>query len=187
MKNLKKSNKNNKSSQNKRVQSEVNRILKANSDTCGCESYTPFIKSFITRLVKEADEVAPPEDFTPKQNANDFKQSLEPETSPDNYDVQGIDPNITADAIQKVHDWASKLDEFAKFLNNPDSQSLHSILATQDRPGSLLKGSTRKASDSITRIAGEISKLSETLNQFVILAPKKQRDMQSVAGGGSGT
>jgi hypothetical protein len=64
---------------------------------------------------------------------------------------------------------------------------LHSILATQDRPGSLLKGSTRKASDSITRIAGEISKLSETLNQFVILAPKKQRDMQSVAGGGSGT
>lgn len=161
---------------------EISRILKANQESYQHdESYVPFVKSFITHLVKEADEVSDldqksPEDFTPDQNQSDFENSLETETPSDNFDTAGTDPNITANAIKEIQDWSNKLDQFAEFMNSPTSQSLAKTLAAEDRPGSLLRGITRKASDSITRIAGEIAKLKETLNGFINLAPKKQRD-----------
>jgi hypothetical protein len=176
------------SASKQRIGGEVKRILKANikGEECGCEEgYIPFAKSFITFLVKEADE-APvgdaktPEQFTPDQNQKDFEGSLEQGTDAGRFDTQGTDPAITANAITAVKDWSEKLAEFAKFMNNPDSQSLHKILAAEDRPGSLLRGVTRKASDSITRIAGEIEKLKEVLNGFIIMAPKKERDAEQL-------
>ena len=182
---MKKSKKQNSSTkQNK----EVARILKANQGSCECdESYVPFLKSFLNKLIKEAGDAAPvqpdaksPEEFTPDQNQADFQNSLEDETPKDSFDTQGTDPNVTADAINAIREWSSKLEKFAKFLNNPDTQSLHKILATEDRPGSLLRGVTRKASDSITRIAGEIEKLKEVLNSFIIMAPKKLRDTEQL-------
>jgi hypothetical protein len=57
---------------------------------------------------------------------------------------------------------------------------LHKVLADNDKAGSLLRGITRKASDSITRIAGEIEKLKEVLNSFVIMAPKRLRDQEQL-------
>jgi len=182
MKTSKKSSKKNQKVYSKAQKSEVARILKSNQQECGCdESYVPFLKSFIKHLVREADEapaVEPqdPQSFTQDQNQKDFKGSLEPSTQPDQFDTEGTDPNLAADAIASITEWSGRLEEFAKFLNSPDSQSLHATLAAQDRPGSLLRGVTRKASDSITRIAGEVEKLKEVLNQFIIMAPKKQRD-----------
>jgi hypothetical protein len=188
MKTLKKAKNKNNSLRKK----EVNRILNANRESCSCdemsEAYIPFIKSFVSHLVKEADELPEeeipndaaktPEDFTPDQNQQDFENSLDSETDPSSFDTQGTDPTVAANAISAVKDWAVKLDEFAAFMNNPDSQSLHQLLASEDRPGSLLRGITRKASDSITRIAGEVAKLKETLNGFINMAPKKQRDTE---------
>lgn len=159
--------------------SDVKKILKANQGSC-CydEASAPFVKSFLYKLLSEAEEEAKsPEDFTPDQNQADFKKSLESETPEDNFDTEGTDPNITANAITAIKEWSAKLEDFAKFMNNPDTQSLHKILATEDRPGSLLRGVTRKASDSITRIAGEVEKLKEVLNGFIIMAPKKERDL----------
>jgi hypothetical protein len=171
-----------------RHKKEVARILKANQGICeNDQTYIPFMKSFISHLVKEAEgdvaaaaaaaaEQKDPSEFTQDQNQADFTNSLDEETPEDNFDTEGTDPNITANAITAVKGWSEKLEEFAGFMNNPDSQSLHKILAAEDRPGSLLRGVTRKASDSITRIAGEIEKLKEVLNSFIIMAPKKQRD-----------
>lgn len=141
------------------------------------EDAMPFMVGFLRTLLKEAEEeVKAPEDFTDDQNKQDFEAGLDAETPKDQYDIEGTNPNVVASAISKIHEWSNKLDEFAAFMNNPDSQSLHKLLATEDRPGSLLRGITRKASDSITRIAGEIAKLKETLNGFINMADKKQRD-----------
>jgi hypothetical protein len=98
----------------------------------------------------------------------------------DSFDVEGLDPNISTESIRQIREWSSKLDDFAEFLNNPGEESLHKILADNDKPGSLLRGITRKASDSITRIAGEIEKLKEVLNSFIIMAPKKLRDSEQL-------
>lgn len=155
-----------------------------------------FAERFLISLLKEQEEVkedeisvtddAPstPEDFTPERNQEDFENSLEPDTDAENFDIEGISSDVTLETINKVKEWAIKLADFEKFLNNPSDDSLHRILADNDRAGSLLRGITRKASDSITRIAGEIAKLKEILNTFVNTAPKKVRDLNDQKGTG---
>ena len=126
-----------------------------------------------------------PEDFTPEKNQEDFESSLEPETPEDKFDVEGISTRYHIENIKKIKNFSDKLEEFASFLNDPNStESLHKILSDNDKPGSLLRGITRKTSDGITRIAGEIEKLKEVLNSFIILAPKKLRDTEQVSAGG---
>jgi hypothetical protein len=156
------------------------------------ESSLPFARLFYKTLLEQgeeipldvADDVPPapvnsPDALNPEKNKEDFQNTLEPTTQPDEFDTEGVNPNVTAEQINKVKDWAGKLDEFSNFLNNPDDRdSLHRILADGDKPGSLIRGVTRKASDSITRIAGEVEKLKEVLNSFVIMAPKKARDLE---------
>jgi len=171
-------------------------ILKRNmskENTLEKESYL-FAQSFLVSLLREQNEeatdmdiapeggaeMAAPEDFTPEKNQTDFENSLEPETDAGQFDVDGISADVTVETIKKVKDWALQLNEFEKFLNNPSEDSLHRILADNDRAGSLLRGITRKASDSITRIAGEIAKLKEVLNTFVNTAPKKMRDTEQL-------
>jgi hypothetical protein len=157
------------------------------------ESDIPFISSFVKALLSEQGEdngePIPSNDvdaqsseqssdvFSPEKNKQDFEKSLSQETDPSQFETQGLSPEITQQSIEQIKTWSDKLDQFANFLNDPDKgTSLHRILADSDRPGSLLRGVTRKASDSITRIAGEVEKLKEVLNTFIITAPKKLRD-----------
>ena len=176
----------------------IDNIIKGNAPMIS-DSAIPFMRSFFNSLLSEAegDEIsAPPEaevknvpaapqspdNFTPEKTKADFDNSLEDGTSKDEFDIEGIDPNVSAESIRQIKQWSEKLDQFAEFLNDPSTQSLHKILADNDRAGSLLRGVTRKASDSITRIAGEIEKLKEVLNSFIIMAPKKLRDTEQLKG-----
>jgi hypothetical protein len=164
------------------------------------ESYKPFASRFLFSLIKEQDEapIEPeptgdegaeindaksPEDFTPEGDKEAFDQSLEPQTDPNDFETEGVPPEMTSETINKIQEWSSKLNEFAEFLNDPTTNSLHKILADGDRAGSLLRGVTRKASDSITRIAGEVEKLKEILNTYIITAPKKLRDTEQLKAG----
>lgn len=163
------------------------------------DSAVPFMRSFFNALLNEAkgDEIsAPPEaeiqdvpspaapaspdEFTPEKTGEAFNKSLDASTKQGEFDVEGVDPNVSAQSIKQIKEWSVKLDSFAEFLNDPSTQSLHKILADGDHAGSLLRGVTRKASDSITRIAGEIEKLKEVLNSFIIMAPKKLRDTEQL-------
>jgi len=186
-----------KSVPNKSINNEVNRILKQNMDLN--EASIPFSYRFLKRLLKEQEEapvaapagepptstseVKSPEQFTQDVNQKDFKNSLEQSTEPDQFDTDGISPDVTSDTINAIKEWSGKLNEFAEFLNDPSTNSLHKILADGDRAGSLLRGVTRKASDSITRIAGEVEKLKEILNTYIITAPKKLRDTEQLKAG----
>lgn len=175
---------------------EKKRILKGNSERIKLDlsSYDAFSARFMSALLKEqedvkaveeapSDEMKSPEEFTPETNKKDFENSLESETSPDQFDVEGTPAEMTSETINSIREWSSKLDQFASFLNDPSSESLHKILADGDRAGSLLRGVTRKASDSITRIAGEVEKLKEILNTYIITAPKKMRDTEQLKAG----
>jgi hypothetical protein len=190
-----------KTNNNKSVQNEVQRILKQNMSSMELsESHLPFASRFLKSLIKEqkdeieipATEEAPvvdssnaksPEDFTPEGDKQAFDQSLEPTTNPNEFETEGIPSEVTSDTINKIQEWSSKLNEFAEFLNDPQTESLHKILSDGDRAGSLLRGVTRKASDSITRIAGEVEKLKEILNTYIITAPKKLRDTEQLKAG----
>jgi len=177
----------------KKVKNQINSVLDSNMKVMELEeSDIPFISSFVKALLKEQGEDkgepistatsgASPDEFTPEKNQQDFKNSLNQSTNSGTFETQGLDPEITQQNINQIKTWSDKLDEFANFLNDPDkATSLHRILADSDRPGSLLRGVTRKASDSITRIAGEVEKLKEVLNTFIITAPKKLRDSEQM-------
>jgi len=184
----------------KKVKSEVNRILQQNMGSMKLEqTHIPFASRFLSRLLSEQEEKAAevpapeavsadataksPEDFTPETNQQDFQKSLESTTEPDTFDTDGVSPDVTSNTINSIKEWSGKLDDFASFLNDPSTESLHKILADGDRAGSLLRGVTRKASDSITRIAGEVEKLKEILNTYIITAPKKLRDTEQQTAG----
>jgi len=180
----------------KKAKSEVDRILKSNMSRLDLteDSDFPFVKSFLYSLIKEQEDVEiktdveetsedqpkNPEDFTPEANKEDFQKSLQPETDPSQFDIEGVSPELTVQNVEKIVEWSKKLDEFAMFLNSPEEDNLHKILADNDRAGSILRGITRKASDSITRIAGEIEKLKEILNTYINTAPKKLRDTEQL-------
>lgn len=176
-------------SKNCNAKSEVKRILNSNMHRLSLKenSDIPFIKNFLFSLLKEQEEVnldqetpKAPSDFTPEQNQKDLEGSLDPNTDPSQFDVEGVSPELTVQNIEKVLEWSKKLDEFAMFLNSPQEDSLHKILADNDRAGSLLRGVTRKASDSITRITGEIEKLKAVLDTYINTAPKKLRDTEQI-------
>jgi hypothetical protein len=179
----------------KKIKTEIDNVLKANMRLMNLdESDIPFISSFVKSLLKEQGEDkgepiptnvgtsgASPDQFTPEKNEEDFKKSFDLKTNPSDFETQGLSAEVTQQNIDQIKTWSDKLDEFANFLNDPDkATSLHRILADSDRPGSLLRGVTRKASDSITRIAGEVEKLKEVLNTFIITAPKKLRDSEQM-------
>lgn len=178
-----------KNMKNTKARSEVKRILSSNITRLDLKesSDVPFIKNFLYSLFKEQEEVVPdektpkaPEQFTPEQNQQDLEGSLDPNTDPSQFDVEGVSPDLTVQNIEKVLEWSKKLDEFAMFLNSPQEDSLHKTLADNDRSGSLLRGVTRKASDSITRITGEIEKLKAVLDTYINTAPKKLRDTEQI-------
>ena len=163
------------------------------------EEEMPFAKRFYSSLIREQEDTegvedvdvsdAPvvddgskltPQNFDDKVTGGAYKDALEDETDEAAFDVEGLDPSISTESIKKIKEWSGKLDQFAEFLNDPSDDSLHRLISDNDKPGSLLRGITRKASDSITRIAGEIEKLKEVLNGFIIMAPKKLRDSEQL-------
>jgi hypothetical protein len=186
---------------NDNMNGKVKRIMRVNMERNDLsDSDMPFVSRFLRSLLKEQDEApvadtaAPtgdvagsnqksPSDFSPEGDKQAFDQSMQPGTDPKEFDTQGVSPQVTSDTINSIKEWSSKLDEFASFMNDPSTDSLHKILSDGDRAGSLLRGVTRKASDSITRIAGEIEKLKEILNTYIITAPKKLRDTEQQVSG----
>ena len=184
---------------NIKTKDKVQNFIKRNKNSDLLESNSVFAKHFLFSLLKEQeeDQLVPagsaasnlekktPENFTPETNKQDFENSLEPSTDKEEFNVDGISTQVHIENIKKIKNFSDKLDEFASFLNDPNSvDSLHKILSDNDKPGSLLRGITRKTSDGITRVAGEIEKLKEVLNSFIILAPKKLRDTESVSANG---
>jgi hypothetical protein len=183
------------------MNTKVGRVLRANMESFGFDSlHTPFAARFIKNILTEAETPATPaqtpapaadvnqqkqpSEFTPEGDKQAFDDAMEPETDKTDFDIKGVSPEVTSETITKIKNWSGKLDQFAEFLNDPEAEdSLHKILADGDRAGSLLRGVTRKASDSITRIAGEVEKLKEILNTYIITAPKKLRDTESQVAG----
>jgi hypothetical protein len=188
-------------SKNPKVEKEIKRILDSNyRSMCNCigecnasfneSTDIPFISRFLGALISEAEQIKDeeseevqsdeksPEDFSPEANKDDFEKALEPETPKDAYEVEGVPPEMVTKNIEEIEKWSLKLDEFTAMLNDPNIESLHKFLSDNDKAGSLLRGIMRKSSDNITRTTGELDKLKEVLNSFIITAPKKLRDTE---------
>ncbi len=167
-----------------RIQKKTDSLIKTSLKAPMSEGSLMFSRAFLGKLLKESGEMeeqpvaSPIDEFSPDKNKADFEASLDKGTDPGQFDVQGKDPVITGENLSVVKEFSEKIQEFVDFLNDYRSgNSLHQVLAANDVSGNPMKGVSRKISDSITRSASELSKISEVLNSFIILAPKKMKDV----------
>lgn len=174
---------------------EVNRILKDNlSRGTMSKEDTFFARKFLKTILEKEElpsisdvdtENLNPDKFTADQNQADFEKSLDPETDPTSFDVQGTEPGKSAEDfsniyIQKCAEWVEKINKFSTWLNNIKGNSLNKELNEADREGSVFRGITRKIGDKITKTSGELDKISAELSGYIAAAPKKQRDLQKL-------
>lgn len=77
-----------------------------------------------------------------------------------------------------IIDWIEKLDEFAKFVNDPtDESSIKSILDSAI-PGSVLEKMGKSEYRQLTKVAQAISNLTQSLRAYVVgmkATPKQQQ------------
>lgn len=125
-----------------------------------------FKKAFDVILEQDADA----ELEAPQTDREAMAQQLDT-TSPEDYDVDAA-AVAARDASKieqkrKLQEWIVKIDDFANFLNSTENLSLQSQLhkASCD---SLFEKIARSETKKISRLASELSSLSQSLKGYLI-------------------
>ena len=110
-----------------------------------------------------------------------FKQSLDPETDPSQYDVNPVSfQRVTEENVQKARDWANKFEEISNLINDDSddsTESFNQFINRVDREGSPFQGIVRSQSKRVTRIAEELTSLVEHLNSHIIGSERKMKQL----------
>ncbi len=108
------------------------------------------------------------------------EETLAPEggvPEPDQYDVEPAPVSTPTSNTGTLKMYITKLNEFAKTLNDTDSESLQKIVSDLDRPMSLFQNISKDTSVDIAKIAGDVTQLAQTLNAYIINSYKRQREV----------
>jgi len=124
----------------------------------------------------EQDEVAPEEIQTPEE-----EEEAAPKeggvASPDDYGVEPAPVPQSFGDNGGLANYISKLQEFAKEMQNTESDCLQKLIGEIDRPGSLFMGISRELSSRIIKISSDAKEIATILEGFILNAPKRQRDI----------
>lgn len=109
----------------------------------------------------------------------------EPETPTGTFD--DVEPNPvaqfqkqqTADTIATLKSWIGQVEGFIQFLNGVDSNSVNQQINRADCD-SIMADVQRSESKKISRLAQDLSSLSESLKQYLIVANNKQADAGTI-------
>lgn len=135
-----------------------------------------FSKKFFT-LINEQEEPVP--------GSEQDQLGTEPETPEGTFD--DVDPNPMATlqkqqndtTIQTLQTWIGSVEEFIEFLNGLDNDSVNSQINKADCD-SIMADVQRSESKKISRLAQDLSSLSESLKQYLIVANNKQQATQTI-------
>jgi len=86
---------------------------------------------------------------------------------------------ISKQNIEVAKDWVRKIDEFKKFINGLEPDSLHSQMNSMDRDGSVFRGIIKSESRKIIKIAEALGSFNEILRSYIIGSDKKARELQA--------
>lgn len=110
-----------------------------------------------------------------------FKQSLDSETDPSQYDVNPVSfQRVTQENVEKAREWAKKFEEISELINDDSTDSTESFnqfINRVDREGSPFQGMVRSQSKRVTRIAEELTSLVEHLNSHIIGSERKMKQL----------
>ena len=135
-----------------------------------------FSKKFFT-LINEQEEPTP--------GSEQDQLGTEPETPEGTFD--DVDPNPMATlqkqqndtTIQTLQTWIGSVEDFIGFLNGLDENSVNSQINKADCD-SIMADVQRSESKKISRLAQDLSSLSESLKQYLIVANNKQQATQTI-------
>jgi predicted acetyltransferase len=96
---------------------------------------------------------------------------------PDQYDVEPAPISTSTSNTGTLKTYITKLNDFAKLLNDTDTESLQKTVSDLDRPMSLFQNISKDTSVDIAKIAGDITQLAQTLNAYIINSYKRQREV----------
>jgi len=122
----------------------------------------------------------------------DLEPSGNPELTPTDADKLGTDPTTpegtfddvdpnpmatlqkqqNANTITKLQEWISSIEDFTQYLNGLDDSSINSQINRADC-NTTLADVQRSESKKISRLAQDLSSLSESLKQYLIVANHK--------------
>ena len=129
-----------------------------------------FSKKFFTIISEQEDAEA---------GTEQDQLGTEPTTPEGTFD--DVDPNPiatlqkqqNANTIDTLQTWIGSVEEFINFLNGLDESSVNSQINKADCD-SIMADVQRSESKKISRLAQDLSSLSESLKQYLIVANNKQ-------------
>lgn len=125
-------------------------------------------------LLEQGEDVTPV-DEVPEEEAPITGGTAEP----DNYNVEPAPIPQSFGDSGNLANYISKLQEFAKEMQNTESDSLQKLVNEIDRPGSLFQGISREVSSRIIKIASDAKDIATILEGFILNAPKRQREIST--------
>jgi len=132
-----------------------------------------FQNKFINLLEQDDTQQAPQND------AQAFRTGLDDNTDPEAFNdvpdnpVAQFQAQQTANTIGTLQTWISEVESFIEYLNGLDDSSMNSQLNRVDCD-SVLADVQRSESKKISRLAQDLSGLSESLKQYLLMAKNKE-------------
>ena len=126
-------------------------------------------------MVLEADIApAPAADPTATAPSSDKEAMAQTLTSakPEDFDIQGretVQDTRKLEQITKLKEWVGQIDQFIKFLNGTEPTSVQEQLHAAPCD-SIFEDIARSEKKKISRLAAELSSLSESLKGYLISA-----------------
>lgn len=130
-----------------------------------------FEKAFVHILKEQPEDVVPPSEMT---DSDALEATLDKGSQPEDFDADAAAAQQHTAAASEMHlkmvdslkQWISKLDEFSKFLNGTDPQSMQSRLQKGVKD-SLFDKIRIAETKKISRVSMEISSLNEMLKGYL--------------------
>jgi len=97
---------------------------------------------------------------------------------PDNPEI-ALKQQQTARTIQTLNTWIGEVENFIDYLNGTDQGSINFTINSADCD-SILTDIQRSESKKISRLAQDLSGLSESLKQYLLLARRKESGSESI-------
>ena len=98
--------------------------------------------------------------------------------SGDELGSKGVGGGIRAKYMSKLTDMISKFEEFAKYLNSDEEDSVNKFLNAVDKDGSIFAGVSRETG-KVTTVAESLAALAEAMKGYVLTGQRKLRDQES--------
>lgn len=146
-----------------------------------------FEKKFLTILSEAPEDAIPAPDvdiLSSSDETNAIQDTLEPTTDPQSLDVPdnpelALKQQQSQRTIATLETWISEVENFIDYLNGTDEGSINFALNSADCD-SLMTDVQRSESKKISRLAQDLSSLSESLKQYLLLARRKETNRDSI-------